>query len=175
MKRAWTAVALVGLLGLVACAAVDSAKVDGTRVAAQGGEPVAVISTWQGGFTLFWGLVPLGPAGQTLDDAIHKNLITEAKAHGGDRVQMVTVFSLPADHLFARIQPLLLLPGLLNFHFAYASGIAVMTGEGGPIGVIEGLPAEMQGVPALEPPPDAGHAVSTDGGMPADGGPDALP
>src|SRR4051812_34768503 len=122
-----------------ACASVDSAKVNSSDITvAGGGRATAVVSTWQGGFTAFWGLVRLGDSGEQMDAVIEKNLLTEARAQGADKVRVTTSFRLPPEHPLARIQPLLPVPGLLNFYFAYASAIAVQTKEEAPIGLIEG-------------------------------------
>jgi ABC-type sugar transport system substrate-binding protein len=86
-------------------------------------DAVAVIQATELGFNLLWGFVPL--ADPSFDSVVNKSLIAEAKAMGGNKVEIVSMFRMNPDQFPFNFMPTLYLPGLLNLNMAYATGVAV--------------------------------------------------
>lgn len=115
---ATTAALALGVLG--ACSSVESAKVDGSTIASNG-EAVAVVQATNIGIYLLFNFVPLVPS--DLDVVVNKLLVTEAKALGANKVELLSAMEYPKDGIFKWFGP----TGLnwVNFPPAYASGVAV--------------------------------------------------
>lgn len=118
MKKIVTlALAALFSLGLFACNTAKSAKVEAGDVVANG-TPVAVVNASSVGVTLILHLIPIIDGGD-LDSVVNKTLVTEAKAVGGNRVQIVDVMSTPRDGIF------MLTGTIVGLPLSFASGIAV--------------------------------------------------
>lgn len=117
-------VALVAALSInaLACTSVESAKVDAATIASNG-EAVAVVQATTLGIYLIFNFVALVES--NLDVVINKTLITEAKALGGNKVQLLIASEYPDGGLFKWFGPGPFGLNLLNLQPAYASGIAV--------------------------------------------------
>lgn len=118
MKKIAT-LAMVALfsLGMFACNTAKSAKVEAGDVVANG-TPVAVVNASSVGVTLFFHMIPIIDGGD-LDTVVNKTLVTEAKAVGGNRVQIIDAMAIPRDGIF-------MLGGfLVGLPISTASGIAV--------------------------------------------------
>lgn len=122
MKKMVVALAAALALASVACTSVQTAKVNSGDIAASS-DAVAVVQATELGFNLLWGFVPIADA--NLDSVVNKSLIAEAKAMGGNKVEIVSMFSTNPDQFPFNFQPILYVPGLLNLQLAYASGLAV--------------------------------------------------
>lgn len=98
------------------CSSVESAKVDGSTIASHG-EAVAVIQATNLGLYLLFNFIPVFES--NLDTVVNKLLVTEAKALGGNKVELLTAFEMPKSGIFALTSPFALVAP------AYASGVAV--------------------------------------------------
>ncbi|MET0401701.1 MAG: hypothetical protein ABW123_04820 [Cystobacter sp.] len=115
MKKAIVAAVLAS--GLVACTSVETAVVSGNEVAASGGEPIAVIQGTALGLTAIFHVIDLVQS--DLDTVVNRLLVSEAKAMGGNKVQLLNANTTPRHGIFA-------IPGLiLGFPISTASGVAV--------------------------------------------------
>jgi hypothetical protein len=122
MKKMVVSLVAALSLALVACTSVESAKVNSADIASSS-DAVAVIQATELGFNLLWGFVPL--ADPSFDSVVNKSLIAEAKAMGGNKVEIVSMFRMNPDQFPFNFMPMLYLPGLLNINMAYATGVAV--------------------------------------------------
>ena len=118
MKKIMT-LAIVALfsLGMFACNTARSAKVEAGDIVANG-TPVAVVNASSVGVTAILHMISIIDGGD-LDTVINKTLVSEAKAVGGNRVQIVDAFSMPRDGIF------MLTGTIIGMPLSYASGIAV--------------------------------------------------
>ena len=115
MKKAIVAAVLAS--GLVACTSVETAVVSGNEVAASGGEPIAVIQGTALGLTAIFHVIDLVQS--DLDTVVNRLLVSEAKAMGGNKVQLLNANTTPRHGIFA-------IPGLiLGFPISTASGVVV--------------------------------------------------
>lgn len=114
-------VAALSLSALTACSSVESAKVDGSTIASNG-EAVAVVQATNLGLYLIFNFVPIFES--NLDTVVNKLLVTEAKALGGNKVELMFAWEWPKGGIFQWFAGA---PGinLANPSPAYASGIAV--------------------------------------------------
>lgn len=121
MKKFFVALVASLSLSLSACSSVESAKVDGSTIASNG-EAVAVVQATNLGLYLLFNFVPIFES--TLDTVVNKLLVTEAKALGGNKVELMTALEYPKGGLF---QWFGIGGGLniVNLSPAFASGIAV--------------------------------------------------
>ncbi|MFH1809651.1 MAG: hypothetical protein ABIJ09_12970 [Pseudomonadota bacterium] len=118
MKKFVTlALAAVLSMALFACNTVHSANVEAGDVVANG-TPVAVVNANSVGLTLILHIIPIIDGGN-LDTVVNKTLVAEAKAAGGNRVQIVDAMSMPRSGIF------MLTGSVVGFPLAFASGIAV--------------------------------------------------
>jgi len=122
MKKMLVSVAAALTLALMACTSVESAKLNSADIASSS-DAVAVVQGTELGLNLLWGFVPL--ADPTLDSVVNKTLVAEAKAMGGNKVEIVSMIRLNPDQFPFNFMPTLYIPGLLNMNFAMATGLAV--------------------------------------------------
>lgn len=114
-------VASVALMG-IGCQSVESAKVDPATIASNG-EAVALVQCTALGFSAIFHFVTITEA--SMDTVVNKMMVAEAKALGGNKVQLLSAMELPTHGLLFR------LPGGLFSYFAgvppmaQAAGIAV--------------------------------------------------
>ena len=102
---------------LVACTSVESAVVSGAEVSAASGESVAVVQASALGLTAIFQIVDLVQS--DLDTVVNKLLVAEAKAMGGNKVQLISAGTTPRHGIFA-------LTGLIiGFPYSQATGVAV--------------------------------------------------
>jgi hypothetical protein len=110
--------AVVASLALTtACSSVEAAKVDPATIASQG-EAVAVVQCVTLGLTLIFHFVTISEA--SLDTVVNKMLVAEAKALGGNKVQLLGAMEMPKQGLIFRLAG-----GVLSLPPAAAMGIAV--------------------------------------------------
>ena len=115
MKKAIVAAVLAS--GLVACTSVESAVVAGNEVTASGGEPIAVIQGTALGLTAIFHVIDLVQS--DLDTVVNRLLVSEAKAMGGNKVQIIGAATTPRHGIFA-------LGGtIIGFPISTATGVAV--------------------------------------------------
>ena len=114
-------VAALSLSALTACSSVESAKVDGSTISSNG-EAVAVVQATNLGLYLLFNFVPIFES--NLDVVVNKLLVTEAKALGGNRVELMMAFEYPKGGIFQWFSPLGGL-NIINLSPAYANGVAV--------------------------------------------------
>jgi hypothetical protein len=114
-------VASVALMG-IGCQSVESAKVDPATIASNG-EAVAIVQCTALGFSALFHFITITEA--SIDTVVNKMMIAEAKALGGNKVQLLSAMEIPTHGLLFR------LPGGLFSYLAgappmaQASGIAV--------------------------------------------------
>jgi hypothetical protein len=115
MKKA--ILSAIAASSLVACTSVETAVVSGNEVAAQSGEPVAVVQGTALGLTAIFHIVDLVQS--DLDTVVNKLLVAEAKAMGANRVQLLGAATTPRHGIFA------LTGGIIGITMSQASGVAV--------------------------------------------------
>ena len=102
---------------LVACTSVETAVVSGNEVTATGGQPIAVIQGTSLGLTAIFNVVDLVQS--DLDTVVNKLLVAEAKAMGGNKVQLLHAYTTPRHGIFA-------LPAIIiGIPYSQATGVAV--------------------------------------------------
>ncbi len=113
-------VALVASLALttMACQSVESAKVDPATIATSNGEAVAVVQCTALGLTAIFHFITITEA--SLDTVVNKMMVAEAKALGGNKVQILTAMEMPKHGLIFALAG-----GIISLPPAMASGIAV--------------------------------------------------
>ena len=117
MKKFLTAtVAAIALMG-ASCQSVESTKVDPATIASNG-EAVAVVQCVALGLTAIFHFVTITEA--SLDVVINKMLVAEAKALGGNKVQLLGAMETPKGGLLFK-----LMGGIVMLPPAAAVGIAV--------------------------------------------------
>ena len=103
MKKFFVAAcAAVSLASLFACSSIESTKVDGSTIASNG-EAVAVVQATNIGLTLVFNFVTIFES--TLDTSVNKLLVTEAKALGGNKVELMYAMEQPKGGIFQWIGP----------------------------------------------------------------------
>ena len=117
MKKLILAFVAALSLGLLACNTVRSANVESGDLVANG-TPVAVLTASSAGVTLIFHFVPIIDGGD-LESVVNKTLVAEAKAVGGNKVQLTSAMAQPRGGIFA------LGGSILGFPMALASGVAV--------------------------------------------------
>ena len=115
MKKAIFAAVVAS--SLVACTSVETAVVSGNEVSAQGGEPIAVIQGTALGLTAIFHVVDLVQS--DLDTVVNKLLVAEAKAMGGNKVQVIGAHTTPRHGIFA------LTGTIIGGTYSQATGVAV--------------------------------------------------
>jgi hypothetical protein len=115
MKKAILSAVLAS--GLVACTSVETAIVSGNEVSAAGGEPIAVIQGTALGLTAIFHVIDLVQS--DLDTVVNRLLVSEAKAMGGNKVQLLSAGTTPRHGIFA------LTGTIIGFPISQASGVAV--------------------------------------------------
>lgn len=119
-KLILAAAAALALATTTACSSIESTKVDGSTIASNG-EAIAVIQATNLGLTLVFNFVTVFES--TLDTSVNKLLVTEAKALGGNRVELMYAWEYPKGGLFQWFGPTLL--NVVNVSPTVAAGIAV--------------------------------------------------
>lgn len=122
MKKLLAAVVASVALMTTACQSVESTKVDPATIASNG-EAVAVIQCTALGLSAIFHFVTITEA--SLDTVINKMLVAEAKALGGNKVQLLTAFENPHGGLLFKLSG-----GIVSYiagapPVASATGIAV--------------------------------------------------
>ncbi|HSP80946.1 MAG TPA: hypothetical protein VLQ93_20640 [Myxococcaceae bacterium] len=115
MKKAIVSAFLAS--SLVACTSVETAVVSGNEIAAEGGEPIAVVQATALGLTAIFHIVDLVQS--DLDTVVNKLLVAEAKAMGGNRVELLTAGTTPRHGIFA------LSGGIIGVPMSQATGVVV--------------------------------------------------
>mgnify|MGYP001611865521 CR=1 FL=1 len=112
-------VALVASVALMsACSSIEYTKVNSADIsAANNAEAVAVIQATNLGLYLFFYFVPIFTS--DLDTVVNKLLVAEAKAHGGNKVEILGASETPKSGIFA------LFGNIANVGLAQATGLAV--------------------------------------------------
>ena len=125
MKK-FLAAAVAALALSSACTSVESTKVDATTISTDNNtEAVAVVQCAAIGLTAIFHLVTITEA--SLDTVINKMLVAEAKALGGNKVQLLNAAELPKGGLLFRLLSSAVgpIPLILSTPPAFATGIAV--------------------------------------------------
>jgi len=117
MKKFLTAIVASLALAGSACQSVESTKVDPATIASNG-DAVAVIQCTALGLTAIFHFITITEA--SLDTVINKMLIAEAKALGGNKVQLINAVEMPKGGLIFHLAG-----GILSLPPAMATGIAV--------------------------------------------------
>ncbi len=115
MKKAIVSAFLAS--SLMACTSVETAVVSGNEVAAAGGEPIAVVQGTALGLTAIFHVIDLVQS--DLDTVVNKLLVAEAKAMGGNKVQLLSAGTTPRHGIFA------LTGTIIGFPISQATGVAV--------------------------------------------------
>ncbi|MCC7072952.1 MAG: hypothetical protein IT383_16630 [Deltaproteobacteria bacterium] len=100
-----------------ACQSVESAKVDPATIASNG-DAVAVVQCTALGLTAIFHFITITEA--SLDTVVNKMMVAEAKALGGNKVQLLGAMEMPKHGLI-----FMLAGGIVNLPPAMAMGIAV--------------------------------------------------
>lgn len=114
--------AAVALACVVGCQSVESAKVDPATIVSNG-EAVAIVQCTALGFSALFHFVTITEA--SIDTVVNKMMIAEAKALGGNKVQLFVAAELPTHGLLFRLSGGLFSYGAGAPPMAFASGIAV--------------------------------------------------
>jgi hypothetical protein len=118
--------ALVASLTLitVGCQSVESAKVDPATIASNG-EAVALVQCSAIGLTAIFHFITITEA--SMDTVVNKMMVAEAKALGGNKVQILTAMETPKNGLLFRLatSAMGIIPYILSTPLAMATGIAV--------------------------------------------------
>ena len=102
---------------LMACTSVETAVVSGNEISAEGGEPIAVIQGTALGLTAIFHVIDLVQS--DLDTVVNKLLVAEAKAMGGNKIQLLGAGTTPRHGIFA------LTGTIIGFPISQATGVAV--------------------------------------------------
>lgn len=108
---------LAAALAIAGCTSVESATVSSEEIVANGGSAVAVIQASAIGLTAIFHIVDIVVA--DLDVAVNKVLVTEAKAMGATKVDLLSASTTPRHGMFA------IYGTLIGFPESRAVGIAV--------------------------------------------------
>ena len=122
MKKFLTAAVASLALMTSACQSVESTKVDSATIASNG-DAVAVVQCTALGFSALFHFITITEA--SLDTVINKMLVAEAKALGGNKVQLLSAMETPKGGLIFRLAG-----GIVSYAYglppaAQATGIAV--------------------------------------------------
>ena len=104
----------------VACTSVESATVPSNEIAADG-TPLAVVQGTSVGFSILFNLVNFVQS--DLDTVVNKLLVSEAKAMGGTKVQLLDAQTTPRHGIFAVFGVTGL--NIINFPIAQARGVVL--------------------------------------------------
>jgi outer membrane lipoprotein SlyB len=115
MKNLVIALAAALALALTACMSTDVAKVNSADIASSS-DAVAIVQATQFGFAIIFSFVPI--AESTLDETVNKTLVAEAKAMGGNKVEIIDMMGIHPDQF-----PMSL--SLVNPSIMMATGLAV--------------------------------------------------
>jgi len=98
MKNFFVALAVsLSMLAMTACSSIESTKVQSDSIAARG-DAVAVVQAAHMGIYLLFYFVPIVTS--DLDQVVNKLLVNEAKALGGNKVELLTAFETPKGGIF---------------------------------------------------------------------------
>ncbi len=124
MKKNLTALVAALVLATSACQSVESTKVDEATIASNG-NAVAVVQCAAIGLTAIFHFITITEA--SLDTVINKMLVAEAKALGGNKVQLLTALETPKGGLLFKLATSAMgpIPFILSTPVAGAVGIAV--------------------------------------------------
>jgi hypothetical protein len=111
--------AVLVAVACVGCQSVESAKVDPATIASNG-EAVAIVQCTALGFSALFHFVTITEA--SIDTVVNKMMIAEAKALGGNKVQLMNANEVPTHGLLFR------LPGGLFSYLAGAPPMAMASG-----------------------------------------------
>jgi len=117
MTKNLTALVAALVLATSACQSVESTKVDEATIASNG-NAVAVVQCVALGLTAIFHFITITEA--SLDTVINKMLVAEAKALGGNKVQLLAAMETPKGGLLFKLAG-----GILMLPPAAAVGIAV--------------------------------------------------
>lgn len=117
MKKFLTAIVASLALMSASCQSVESTKVDPATISSNS-EAVAVVQCVALGLTAIFHFVTITEA--SLDTVINKMLVAEAKALGGNKVELLWAMETPKGGLLFKLAG-----GILNLPPAGAAGIAV--------------------------------------------------
>jgi len=117
MKKFLTALVASLALATSACQSVEFTKVDSATIASNG-DAVAVVQCVALGLTLIFHFVTITEA--SLDTVINKMMVAEAKALGGNKVQLLGAMETPKGGLLFKLAG-----SILSIPPAGAVGIAV--------------------------------------------------
>ncbi|MCP4499844.1 MAG: hypothetical protein GY822_07770 [Deltaproteobacteria bacterium] len=117
MKKFLVAMVAALSISALACTSVESAKVDPATIAANG-EAVAVVQATTLGLCLIFHFVPIVES--NLDTVINKVLVAEAKALGGNKVDLKGFMEMPHGSILFQ-----LFHGILLVDPAFAEGVVV--------------------------------------------------
>jgi hypothetical protein len=122
MKKILTALVASLALATTACQSVETTKVDPTTIASNG-DAVAVVQCTALGLSAVFHFITITEA--SLDTVINKMLVAEAKALGGNKVQLLSAVEAPRGGLLFKLTG-----GLVSYvaglpPAAMATGIAV--------------------------------------------------
>lgn len=117
MKKYLVALVAALTLSSMACTSIESAKVNSADIAANG-EAVAVVQATALGLTALFHFITISEA--SLDTVVNKMLVTEAKALGGNRVQLLGAYETPKGGLIFKLAG-----GIIGLPSASATGIVV--------------------------------------------------
>ena len=116
MKKYIVGIVAAIALASTACTSIESAKVNASDIAANG-DAVAVIQANALGLSALFHIVMITAA--DMDLVVNKLLVAEAKAMGGNKVQLLGAAETPKSGLYA------LGGSIIGVPMASASGIAV--------------------------------------------------
>jgi hypothetical protein len=117
MKKLLAAAIASLSLMTASCQSVEYTKVDSATIASNG-DAVAVVQCVALGLTAIFHFVTITEA--SLDTVINKMLVAEAKAMGGNKVQLLGAMEMPKGGLLFKLAG-----GIVNLPPAAAVGIAV--------------------------------------------------
>lgn len=113
MKKSLLALAMV----VCGCTSIESTRVTSSQLVGNGGDAVAVIQVTSIGWTFFFHTVDIVTA--DLDEVVNKLLVGEAKALGGNKVDLKTATTTPRHGIFR-------VPGFIfGWPVTQATGVAV--------------------------------------------------
>lgn len=115
MKKMLVFLAAAFALALVACTSVESAKVNSADIASSS-DAVAVVQATKIGFSIIFSFVPIIEASP--DDVVNKLLVAEAKALGGNKVELVDMMAMHPNQFPTSLS-------IVNPALVLATGIAV--------------------------------------------------
>lgn len=113
MKKSLVVLAVM----LSGCTSIESTRVTSSQLVGNGGDAVAVIQVTTIGWTFFFNTVDIVQS--DLDETVNKLLVGEAKALGGNKVDLKTATTTPRHGIFR-------VPAwLFGWPMTQATGVAV--------------------------------------------------